>query len=60
LTSQAGLVAVIKFLDKIGLSEVIEKAVDYNRGSNAYYKLSDAVYLTVSGLIGGACGNKVK
>ncbi len=54
LTSQAGLVSVIKFLEKVGLSSMIKKTVDYKRGANAEYDLSDAVYLTVLGIIGGA------
>ncbi len=54
LTTQAGLVSAIKFLDKIGLSSVIEGTVEHIRGANADYKISDAIYLTILGLIGGA------
>jgi len=53
LTSQSGLVSVMKFLDKIGLSSAIKTTVEHVRGANAAYKLSDAVYLTVLGIIGG-------
>ncbi len=54
LTSQGGLVAVIKFLEKIGFAEVISSQMSHRRGANARYKVSDAVYLTIVGIVGGA------
>ncbi len=54
LTSQAGLVPVVKFLDKIGLSKVVESTVEHVRGENATYEISDVVNLTTVGIVGGA------
>jgi hypothetical protein len=54
LTSQAGLVPVVKFLDKIGLTEVVKNTVEHLRGENAVYEISDVVNLTTVGIVGGA------
>jgi hypothetical protein len=54
LTSQAGLVPVVKFLDKIGLTGVVKSTVEHLRGENATYELSDVVNLTTVGIVGGA------
>lgn len=54
LTSQAGLVPAIKFLDKLGFSELFHRHVHHQRARNAQYTLADGVFLILSGLIGGA------
>ena len=54
LTSQAGLVPVVKFLRKIGMIGLIKETVDHERGANALYDSVDAVFLTVIATIGGA------
>ena len=54
LTSQSGLVPVVKFLRKIGMVGLIKETVDHKRGANALYDSVDAVFLTVIATIGGA------
>jgi len=54
LTSQAGLIPVVKYLDKIGFEKTVEKNVSHSRGDNADYHLSDVVLFTLVGMIGGA------
>nr|VFJ45227.1 MAG: Transposase DDE domain group 1 [Candidatus Kentron sp. DK] len=54
LTSQAGLIPVVKFLKKMGLPDALDNFVPHRRGNNAVYQLSDVTYLTVLGLIAGA------
>ena len=54
LTSQAGLIPVVKYLDKIGFEKTVEQKVSHSRGDNADYHLSDAVLFTLVGMIGGA------
>ncbi len=54
LTSQAGLVPVVKFLRKSGLIGLIKEIVDHKRGANALYDSVDAVFLTIIATIGGA------
>ena len=53
LTSQAGLVPVVKFLLKGGMIGLIKETVDHERGANALYDSVDAVFLTVIATIGG-------
>jgi len=36
LTSQAGLIPVVKFLDHIGFEQTINQTVPHQRGGNAY------------------------
>lgn len=55
LTSQAGLIPVIKFLQRIGFEETVNQTVPHQRGDNADYQLTDGIFLTLVGLIGGAC-----
>ena len=50
LTSQAGLIPVVKFLDRIGF----EQTVNQTRGDNAEYQLTGSMFLVVVGMIGGA------
>ena len=54
LTSQAGLIPVVKYLDRIGFEKTVKRGVMHSRGDNADYHLSDAVLLTLVGMIGGA------
>ena len=54
MTSKAGLIPVIKFLDKLGFSQHFQKTVHHERKNNAVYHLEDGVFLILTGLIGGA------
>jgi len=54
MTSQAGLIPVIQFLDKLGFRELFQQTVHHDRRHNAVYTLEDSVFLIVVGLIGGA------
>lgn len=54
LTSQAGLVPVVKFLRNCGMIGIIQETLDHERGANALYDSVDAVFLTVIAIIGGA------
>jgi hypothetical protein len=53
LTSQAGLIPVIKFLDALGFSRLFGSQVPHQRADNAQYQLVDAVFLVLVGLLGG-------
>jgi hypothetical protein len=54
LTSQAGLIPVIKFLDALGFGGLFGSQVHHQRADNAQYQLVDAVFLVLVGLLGGA------
>jgi hypothetical protein len=54
LTSQAGLIPVIKFLQRIGFEKTVNQTVPHQRGDNADYQLADGVFLSLVGMIGGA------
>lgn len=54
LTSQAGLLPVVKFLHRAGMHKLINGTIDHKRGDNALYDSVDAVFLTVIAIIGGA------
>lgn len=55
LTSQAGLIPVVKFLEKIGFERMLENTLLHNRqGSNAVYTMKDVILLSIVGIIGGA------
>ena len=54
LTSQAGLIPVVKLLDKREFLDALDTFIPHKRGNNAVHQLSDVMYLTVLGLIGGA------
>ena len=53
LTSQASLIPVIKFLDKLGFNGLFNRHVHHRRAQNAHYSLSEGVFLIITGLIGG-------
>ena len=54
LTSQAGVIPAIHFLNKLGFDEVCQKHIDFERGSNATYSLNDSVFMSLIGMIAGA------
>lgn len=54
LTSQAGLIPVVKFLSKIGVPKSLNTLVPHDRGASAVYTLTDVMLLTLVGLVGGA------
>lgn len=54
LTSQAGLIPVVKYLSRINFDQVVSKHMTHTRGDNAAYQLSDAILLTLVGMLGGA------
>ncbi len=54
LTSQAGLIPVVKFLQRIGFEKTVSQNVPHQRGDNADYQLTDVILLTLVGMIGGA------
>ena len=54
MTSQAGLIPVVKFLDRVGFTGLFQRHVHHQRADNAHYQLCDMVFLMVVGLIGGA------
>ncbi|MCF6254918.1 MAG: IS1380 family transposase [Gammaproteobacteria bacterium] len=54
MTSKAGLIPVIKFLDKLGFNQLFQKTVNHERKDNAFYRLEEGVFLILTGLIGGA------
>ncbi len=54
LTSQAGLIPVVKFLRKAGIVQLIKETVDHERGANALYDSVDAVFLTIIATVAGA------
>lgn len=54
LTSQAGVIPVMRFLDHIGFDQACRKHLDLQRADNDRYSLGDSTYLTVIGMITGA------
>ena len=54
MTSKAGLIPVVKFLDKIGFTALFRQTIHHERKPNALYRLEDGVFLMLTGLIGGA------
>ena len=54
LTSQAGLIPVVKFLQRIGFEKTVNQTVPHQRGDNADYQLTDGIFLTLVAMIGGA------
>jgi hypothetical protein len=54
LTSEAGVVPVVHFLQRIGLDEVCDKHIEFSRGANARYSLSVSLFITITGMIAGA------
>ena len=54
LTSQAGIIPAMRFLNRLGFDSLCQQKLDLQRGSNAIYNMTDSVYLSVIGLIAGA------
>lgn len=55
LTSYAGLVPVIRFLQKrLGFRRLCRETVAHARGANATYQLADVIELTIVGVLGAA------
>ena len=54
LTSQAGLIPVVKYMCRIGFEKIVSQDVPHQRGNNADYQLTDVILLTLVGMIGGA------
>ncbi|MDQ6963204.1 MAG: hypothetical protein Q9M28_11880 [Mariprofundaceae bacterium] len=53
LTSHAGMIPVVKFLERLKFSEVFARTVGHERGSQASYQLVDAVTASMLGVIAG-------
>jgi hypothetical protein len=53
LTSQTGLIPVVKFLEKIGFELLVEKTFTCALGNNAIYPMTDIILLCIIGIIGG-------
>lgn len=53
LTSQGGMVPVIKFLDKMNFRKVFNRFVHHERPEKAEYQLFDVVFLVLIGQIAG-------
>ena len=54
LTAQAGLIPVVKFLQKHNVPELIQSTVQHKRGFNASYNAVDVIFLPLVAMIGGA------
>jgi hypothetical protein len=54
LTSQAGLIPVVKYLCRIGFEKIVCQTIPHQRGDNADYQLNDGILFTLVGMIGGA------
>jgi hypothetical protein len=54
LTSQAGLIPVVKFLGRIGFEKIVSQTVPHQRGDNADYQLTDVIFMSLVGIVGGA------
>jgi len=54
LTSQAGLIPVVHFLNSLSLSLLAANILPKERGSNGVYQLADIVHLAIISFIGGA------
>lgn len=54
LTANSGLIAVIKFLDKLQFNDLVNRNVGHERQLNAQYGLAEAMFLVMTGAIAGA------
>lgn len=54
LSSQVGLVPIVKYTEQIELDEILSKELSHERGANAIYSLIDAIVFSVIGIAGGA------
>jgi hypothetical protein len=53
LTAQAGLIPVVKFLQKQNINSLVKNTVDHQRGATALYDAVDAIMLPLVAIIGG-------
>ena len=54
VTSQAGMVPVVRFWQHLGFDQLCEQHLDFERGANSRYSLADCLFMTVIGLVAGA------
>jgi len=54
LSSQVGLIPMIKFAERLKVSETIDKTLNHIRGANASYSFGDIVTRSALGISGGA------
>jgi len=54
LTAQAGLIPVVRFLQKQGIISLIQDTVKHQRGATALYDVVDAIFLPLIAIVGGA------
>jgi hypothetical protein len=54
LTAQAGLIPIVKFLQKHGMVSLIGSTIKHERGVTALYDAADAIFLSIVGIVAGA------
>ena len=54
LTAQAGLIPVVKFLQKQNVAQLIQDTLGHQRGASALYDAVDAICLSLVAIVGGA------
>ena len=54
LTAQAGLIPVVRFLQKQSIISLIQGTVKHQRGATALYDVVDAIFLPLIAIVGGA------
>jgi hypothetical protein len=54
LTSQAGLIPAFRFLNRLGLTNTLDKRIHIQRGSNATFQLPDIILIVTTGILAGA------
>lgn len=54
LTSQAGIVPVFHFLQRLGFDQLCCQHLNFKRGANARYSMADTVLITLIGMVAGA------
>jgi len=54
LTSHAGMIPVVKFLESLKFKEVFTHTVEHDRGKQVDYQLVDATFASMLGVIAGA------
>ena len=50
LTAQAGLIPVVKFLQRQNLVQLIQETVEHQRGDSALYDVVDAIFLSLAAI----------
>jgi hypothetical protein len=54
VTAQAGLIPVVKFLQKHNVGQLIQETLEHQRGATATYDAVDIIFLPLIAIIGGA------